>query len=244
MVYPHDRLLEPRLMGMAVGDVVHAEKKRRIRYHHFSWTFTGKNSESINWTSVWIVISPCCSLYFFRVIWTCPSSRFCLTFFNVLYEFFPVRVFVNNNVTKFEVTLLLTCLPCLETEKFKWRKFKRARGEYTPRRLESNNLLISSSVSSSDALGLFPYPSPFSCFCLAFKTSRHLANCGPLLTFRLEFFCLRYRSKLHKNPLNVVGTYSNPSIFLTDNRNVLNFSFKVSADFRFRFFLRFAPNMF
>jgi hypothetical protein len=91
-------------------------------------------------------------------------------------------------------------------------------------------LLISSSVSSSDALGLFPYPSPFSCFCLAFKTSRHLANCDPLLTFRLELFCLRYWSKLHKNPLNVVGSYSDPSFFLTDNRNVLNFSFKDSAE--------------
>jgi hypothetical protein len=84
---------------------------------------------------------------------------------------------------------------------------------HTKRRLQSNNLLISSSVSSSDALGLFPYPSPFSCFCLAFKTSRHLASCGPLLTFRLEFFCLRYRPKLHKNPPNVVSSCSDPSFF-------------------------------
>jgi hypothetical protein len=51
-----------------------------------------------------------------------------------------------------------------------------------------------------------------------------------VLTFRLEFFCLRYRSKLHKNPLNVVGSYSDPSFFLTDNRNVLNFSIKDSAE--------------
>jgi hypothetical protein len=46
---------------------------------------------------------------------------------------------------------------------------------------------------------------------------------------------LRYRSKLHKGPLNVVGTCSYPSFFLTDNRNVLNFSFKASAE-------RVAPN--
>ena len=32
MVYHHGRLLEPRMMGLAVGDVVHTEKKRRIRF--------------------------------------------------------------------------------------------------------------------------------------------------------------------------------------------------------------------
>jgi hypothetical protein len=63
-----------------------------------------------------------------------------------------------------------------DIEKVKWRKFTRARGECTTRRLQSNNLLISSSMSSLDALGLFPYPSPFSCFCLPFKTSRHFEN--------------------------------------------------------------------
>ena len=52
MVYPHGRLLEPRMMGLAVRAVVHTEKKRRIRFHHFSWTFTGKYSESIDCTSV------------------------------------------------------------------------------------------------------------------------------------------------------------------------------------------------
>ena len=131
-----------------------------------------------------------------------------------------------------------------DIETVKWRKFTRARGECTPRRPQSNNLLISSSVISSDALGLFPYLSPFCCFCLVFKTSRHLANCGPLLTFRLEFLYLRYRSKLHKNPLNIVGSYSDPSCFLTDNGNVLNFSFKDSAEkFPISFFSPFAPNM-
>jgi hypothetical protein len=48
MVYLHGRLVEPRMMGLAVGDVVHTQKKRRIRFHHFSWTFTGKYSESID----------------------------------------------------------------------------------------------------------------------------------------------------------------------------------------------------
>jgi hypothetical protein len=48
-----------------------------------------------------------------------------------------------------------------DIEQVKWRNFTRARRECTPRRLQSHNLLRSLSVSSSDALGLFPYPSPF-----------------------------------------------------------------------------------
>ena len=93
-------------------------------------------------------------------------------------------------------------------------------------------------MSSSGALGLFPYPTPFSCFCLALKASRHLANCGPLLLFRLEFFCLRYRSKLHKNPLNVVGSYSDPSFFSYGQQTCAEFFIQGLGrkNFDFRFF--------
>jgi hypothetical protein len=173
----------------------------------------------------------------------------------------PVRVFVWRSLTccmnsSPDASLSITMSPHFKSrcplpplmprdiEKVKWRKFTRARGECTPRRLQSNNLLISSSVSSSDALCLFPYSSPFSCCCLAFKTSRHLANCGPLLTFRLEFSVwdtgpnytkILLMSSAHI-PIRLFFLWTTEMCWIFHSRTR-------QKDFRFRFFLQFAPNM-